>query len=211
VLKLVIFDLDGVLVDACEWHRVALNEALQEICQYEISLEDHYSTFNGIPTKVKLNKLSELGVLSEGQHTAVYECKQAKTIEIINKEAPLRQEKIDLLMWLRDAGLPLACFTNSIRETAMLMLQKTGIIEYFDYILTNEDVSLAKPHPEGYLHVLEYFNVSPQSTLIVEDSPKGLEAAYASGCKVLKVGNPDDVTVASLKEFIDENFNTHGG
>lgn len=211
MLKLVIFDLDGVLVDACEWHRVALNEALQEICQYEISLEDHYNTFNGIPTKVKLNTLSELGVLSEAQHTAVYECKQAKTIEIINREAPLRQEKIDLLIWLRDAGLPIACFTNSIRETAMLMLQKTGIIEYFDYILTNEDVSLAKPHPEGYLHVLEYFNVSPQSTLIVEDSPKGLEAAYASGCKVLKVGNPDDVTVASLKEFIDENFNTHGG
>ena len=182
MLKLVIFDLDGVLVDACEWHRVAL----------------------------KLNKLSELGVLSEAQHAAVYECKQAKTIEIINKEAPLRQEKIDLLMWLRDADLPIACFTNSIRETATLMLQKTGIIEYFDYILTNEDVSLAKPHPEGYLHVLEYFNVSHQNTLIVEDSPKGLEAAYASGCKVLKVGNPDDVTVANLKEFIDENFNTHG-
>lgn len=211
MLKLVIFDLDGVLVDACEWHRVALNEALQEICQYEISLEDHYNTFNGIPTKIKLNKLSELGVLSEAQHAAVYERKQAKTIEIINREAPLRQEKIDLLMWLRDSDIPIACFTNSIRETAMLMLQKTGIIEYFDYILTNEDVSLAKPHPEGYLHVLEYFNVSPQSALIVEDSPKGLEAAYASGCRVLKVGNPDDVTVANLKEFIDENFNTHGG
>jgi HAD superfamily hydrolase (TIGR01509 family) len=210
VLKLVIFDLDGVLVDACEWHRVALNEALQEVCQYKISLEDHYNTFNGIPTKVKLDKLSELGVLSEAQYTAVYERKQTKTIEIINKEAPLRQEKIDLLIWLRDTGLPIACFTNSIRETAMLMLQKTGIIEYFDYILTNEDVSLAKPHPEGYLRVLEHFNVSNQNTLIVEDSPKGLEAACASGCKVLKVGNPDDVTVANLKEFIDENFNTHG-
>ena len=45
-MKLVIFDLDGVLVDACEWHRVALNEALKEVCNYEISLEDHYGEFN---------------------------------------------------------------------------------------------------------------------------------------------------------------------
>ena len=58
--KLVIFDLDGVLVDACEWHRIALNEALKKACDYEISLEDHYSTFNGIPTRVKLEKLTEL-------------------------------------------------------------------------------------------------------------------------------------------------------
>jgi len=210
MLKLVIFDLDGVLVDACEWHRVALNEALQEVCQYEISLEDHYNTFNGTPTKVKLNKLTEMNVLDESQHDAVYDLKQVKTIKIINEEAPIREEKIALLKWLRASGIPVACFTNSIRETALLMLEKTGIIEYFDYILTNEDVTFAKPHPEGYLHVVEHFYVSNQNTLIVEDSPKGREAAYASGCKVLEVENPDDVTIANLKEFIDENFNPYG-
>tara|TARA_R110000824_G_scaffold140927_1_gene307258 strand:- start:4706 stop:5347 length:642 start_codon:yes stop_codon:yes gene_type:complete len=210
MLELVIFDLDGVLVDACEWHRVALNEALQEVCQYEISLEDHYEIFNGTPTKVKLNKLTEMNVLSESQHAAVYDLKQTKTIKIINDKTPIRQEKIELLEWFCNMGLPVACFTNSIRETALLMLEKTGIIEYFDYILANEDVTRAKPHPEGYLHVLEHFDVSNQNVLIVEDSPKGLEAAYASGCKVLKVENPDDVTITNLKEFIDENFNSYG-
>ena len=59
--KLVIFDLDGVLVDACDWHRIALNRALKQACDYEISPEDHYSTFNGIPTRVKLQKLTEMG------------------------------------------------------------------------------------------------------------------------------------------------------
>ena len=58
-IKLVIFDLDGVLVDACEWHRAALNEALYEVCNYKISMDDHHSVFNGIPTKVKLQKLTE--------------------------------------------------------------------------------------------------------------------------------------------------------
>ena len=67
-IKLVIFDLDGVLVDACEWHRAALNEALYEVCNYKISMDDHHSVFNGIPTKVKLQKLTEWGVILESQH-----------------------------------------------------------------------------------------------------------------------------------------------
>ena len=64
-VQMVIFDLDGVLVDACEWHRAALNEALREVCNYEISLEDHYNKFNGLPTKVKLDALTEMHVLSK--------------------------------------------------------------------------------------------------------------------------------------------------
>ena len=94
-VKLVIFDLDGVLVDACEWHRVALNEALKEVCNYEISLEDHYTVFNGIPTKKKLLALTELGVLTEEMHEEVYNRKQAKTLDIINERANIRQEKIN--------------------------------------------------------------------------------------------------------------------
>ena len=71
-VNLVIFDLDGVLVDACEWHRLALNKALKKVCNYEISLADHYSTFNGIPTKVKLNKLTDMNVLRPELHQKIY-------------------------------------------------------------------------------------------------------------------------------------------
>ena len=85
-VKLVIFDLDGVLVDACEWHRLALNEALKEVSDYEISLDDHYKTFNGIPTQVKLDKLTEMGIIEEHHHKEIYDLKQSKTLEIINKK-----------------------------------------------------------------------------------------------------------------------------
>ena len=78
--KLVVFDLDGVLVDACEWHRIALNQALREVCNYEISLNEHYSTFNGIPTKVKLEKLTEMEILQRDQHIEVYDRKQELTL-----------------------------------------------------------------------------------------------------------------------------------
>ena len=203
-VKLVIFDLDGVLVDACEWHRVALNEALKEVCNYEISLEDHYTVFNGIPTKKKLLALTELGVLTEEMHEEVYNRKQAKTLDIINERANIRQEKINLINSLKSRGLTVTCFTNSIRMTAELMLDKTGILDLFDYVLTNEDVSSPKPDPEGYVRTMQRYSVSPTETLIIEDSPKGKQAAYASSAHVLEVESPDDVNEETVTQKLIE-------
>ena len=200
-VNLVIFDLDGVLVDACEWHRVALKKALKKVCNYEISLADHYSTFNGIPTKAKLNKLTDVNVLRPELHQKIYNLKQEKTIETILENATLRKEKVELIKFLRSNNCFVACFTNSIRKTALLMLEKTGVLEHLDYLVTNEDVSNSKPDPEGYNFLVEKFNVDKNNVIIVEDSPKGLEAAYASGCQVIKVNNPDDVDIELFKEY----------
>ena len=60
--KAVLFDLDGVLVDACDWHYEALNRALKQVSNYEISREDHTTTYNGLPTKRKLQMLADVGV-----------------------------------------------------------------------------------------------------------------------------------------------------
>ena len=200
---LVIFDLDGVLVDACEWHRLALNEALMEVANYSISPSDHYGIFNGIPTKVKLEKLSRLGVLQKDKHQEIYELKQKKTVEIIEKSANIREEKIELLKFLKAEGHTVACFTNSIRMTADLMLEKTGIKDLFDLITTNQDVVNPKPHPEGYLATMDHFSFSPEDTLIIEDSPKGVEAATASGAQVLVVKNPDEVNLSTIKKHVE--------
>jgi beta-phosphoglucomutase len=203
--KLVVFDLDGVLVDACEWHRAALNQALKEICDYEISLEDHYSTFNGIPTKVKLQKLTKMGVLKEADHQKVYDRKQKVTIETIEKSAVYRREKVEMIYELRLRGYHIACFTNSIRQTAILMLDKTGVLEHLDYLVTNEDVVESKPSPEGYLFLVEKFNVNKNNVIIVEDSPKGIAAARASGCSVIEVVNADDVNIKLFKDYFDNS------
>jgi beta-phosphoglucomutase len=194
--KLVIFDLDGVLVDACEWHRVALNEALQEVCNYEISLEDHYKTFNGIPTRVKLRRLSEMGKISASSHDSVYRAKQLLTMEIIKRNATLRPEKVEMIKTLKSRGNVVACYTNSIRKTAELMLDKTGILELFDFVLTNQDVENPKPDPEGYVFLMDHFGFSEEDTFIIEDSPKGLAAANASGANVIQVKNPDEVNIS---------------
>ena len=193
--KLVVFDLDGVLVDACEWHRIALNQALREVCNYEISLDEHYSTFNGIPTKVKLEKLTDMGILQKDQHMEVHDRKQELTIKTIEEHAEYRKEKVDMIKYLRKKGYFIACFTNSIRETATMMLDKTGVIEHLDYLVTNEDVENSKPAPDGYLFLVEKFNVNKNNVIIVEDSPKGIAAAKASGCNVIEVKNPGEVNI----------------
>ena len=209
-LKLVIFDMDGVLVDACDWHKIALNEALKEVSGYEIPLEDHYKKYNGLPTKVKLNMLIKEGHVQESDLESIYEMKQLKTVDIIKRESVVKEEKIELMEWLHNSEINVACFTNSIRMTAQLMLERAGVYEHLDLLVTNQDVSSPKPNPEGYIKALKHFNCSPKDAIIVEDSPKGLEAAEKSGANILKVENATFVTTNTVKRYIDENFNSNG-
>lgn len=202
MIKLVIFDMDGVLVDACEWHRVALNDALRQVCEYEIPLQDHYSEFNGLPTKVKLNKLEQKGIINKDSFELIEKLKQEKTIEAINRLAFVRKEKIEIMKYLKQKNIKIACYTNSIRKTAELMLEKTGVLSYFDLLVTNQDVRSPKPDPEGYIYCMDYFQSKPENTIIIEDSPRGIEAAEKSGALCIKVKNPDEVVLKILENIL---------
>ena len=210
MLRLVCFDLDGVLVDACDWHKEALNDALHDVCNYRIDPEEHEKNYNGLPTKKKLDMLTEKGIVPLEEHGRIFDLKQKNTIDRINKIPSYDQSKVDLLKLLKSKNVHLACVTNSIRKTANLMLEKTGIYDIFDLIITNEDVAKPKPNPEGYTKALEYFNVDCTNAMIVEDSDKGYAAAVASGCFVLKVNNATQVNIDNLRSYIDENFDTNG-
>jgi HAD superfamily hydrolase (TIGR01509 family) len=202
MIKLVIFDLDGVLVDACEWHRVALNQALQEICNYEIPLEEHNSTFNGLPTKEKLKILTKQKLVKRKDYEAISQRKQELTLELIQKKAKRSKKKIDMIKALKKQGIHVACFTNSIRETAELMLKKTGVLDLLEELVTNEDVKKPKPSPEGYLKVIRKFKVPKENVVIIEDSPKGYAAAMAAGCRVYPVANAEGVDIGLFSEWV---------
>lgn len=198
--------MDGVLIDACDWHRDALNEALKTVCNYEISLEDHYAEFNGLPTKVKLKKLEERGIIKKEQFKEIEDIKQEKTIEAINNTAVIRQDKIDLINFLKSKGIKVACYTNSIRKTAELMLQKTGVLDLLDLLVTNQDVKNPKPDPEGYIKCMKHFNFSVEETIIVEDSPKGLEAARLSGAFFVQVPNSEQVNLDVFSKLLEDKI-----
>ena len=198
-ISCVLFDLDGVLVDACEWHFEALNRALREISNIEISRHDHETRFNGLPTKVKLQMLD----LDQESIDKIWPLKQRYTIDVIKAYSKVREEKIDLLRFLKNQNIKTACVTNSIRETAVLMLETSGQINYLDLIVANEDVSKNKPHPDCYNYAINMLNSDPAETMCVEDSEKGIISARASRASyVWEVIGCVDVNLKNYMDFI---------
>lgn len=209
-ISLVMFDLDGVLVDACDWHYEALNAALISFGKSPIGREDHETTFNGLPTRIKLGMLG----ISVDEADEINRQKQKHTIDIIQSSAKIMPEKMELLSYLRDNGIKTACVTNSIRETTEAMLSATGQMHLLDLIVTNEDVKRNKPYPDCYNHAIRTLGVNPLECVCVEDSPKGIEAATASIAGHLwVVNNSTNVTLENYLKFIgdkNENTNTNG-
>lgn len=199
--KAVIFDMDGVLIDAREWHYLALNEALAPF-DYEISIEDHENRFNGLSTRVKLGMLSEERNLPLKLHSVISNVKQDRTLRIAATHCFPNISHQILLARLKKNGIKIGLFTNSIRETSEFMLKHARIFNFFDVIVTNQDVTKGKPSPEGYLKCCELLNVFPAETIVVEDGEYGKIAATGAGCEVVMVSEPSEVHLELLAKYI---------
>ncbi|HIS89401.1 TPA: HAD family phosphatase [Candidatus Avigastranaerophilus faecigallinarum] len=202
-IKAVIFDMDGVLIDAKDWHYEALNQAL-ELFGYKISRYDHLVTFDGLPTKKKLEMLSIEKGLPKGLHKFINEIKQKYTMEhVYMKCKPLFCHQYALSK-LKSEGYGLALASNSVRVTIDMMMEKADLQKYLDFTLSNQDVTKSKPDPEIYVKAISRFGLKPEECLIVEDNPNGIKAALASGANLLKVDTVNDVTYQNIKNRIKE-------
>ena len=202
MIQCILYDLDGVLVDACDWHYDALNKALLEVCGFKIGRREHAATFNGLPTKNKLQILKEQGRLPETLFEQVHELKQRHTLEIINELKP-DPIKIELHQKVTELDIKIACVTNSVSKTAETMLAKTGQRAFMSLVISNEDVVHSKPCGEGYIVAMVNLKVEPRRALIVEDSPKGLAAAHSTGAQVLQVANAAEVTWDKIRGVLE--------
>lgn len=200
--KLVIFDLDGVLIDSKEIHYQTLNAALNSFSPaYVISREEHLKHYDGLTTKTKLDILSEKQSLPKALHSQIWELKQKLTFNAFSNLHP-DPKLIEVCSWLQDAGFKIAVATNSIRKTTMIILLRLGILQFIDVFVTNQDVTRAKPHPEMYWRCMTLLDTIPANTLIVEDSPIGREGARNSGAHVCEVNDCNDVTLDRIKHAI---------
>lgn len=200
-IKLIIFDLDGVLVEAKLIHYDALNRALGE--KYSISWNEHLSVYDGLKTNQKLDMLTEKKGLPVNLHKKIWEDKQKHTLhELANLQvnAQLQECTDDLIK----NGYKLAVCSNSIRKTVLTVLSKFDIIDRFDLILSNEDVKNSKPHPEIYWTAMSRLGVLPEETLIVEDSPYGLLAASRSNANVMRVSSSKEVTYDNINKHLNK-------
>ena len=202
--KLVIFDLDGVLIDSRELHYHSLNDALKSIdAKYVIAKDEHLSIYDGLNTTHKLNLLSELKELPQEYHDMIWQRKQLSTLELI-KKFPIDNKLIDIFSKIKAAGYMVAVASNSIRETVKLSLLRIGVMEYVDYYVGNQDVVNSKPFPEMYWKCMTTLYALPKDTLIIEDSHIGRQGALDSGAMLLAVKNSHEVTWEKIEKTLQQ-------
>lgn len=207
MIKLVIFDLDGVLVESRELHYIALNKALEDIDQkFVISREEHLCKYDALTTTEKLKRLTKEKGLPLESHNKVWRLKQDKTLQEINNFQV--DERIQsILKEIKSRGYKIACATNSIRETSKLMLIRKGFFEYIDFLYSNEDVNNPKPNSEMYLRCMIKAAVNPDETVIIEDSHIGRKAALSSGASLCAVKDSYDLSLDKILSTISNSEN----
>jgi HAD superfamily hydrolase (TIGR01509 family) len=203
MLKLIIFDLDGVLVDSKDIHYEALNKALVDFGETPIPYEEHISIYDGKPTKEKLR----IKGVDKTKHVLINDRKQSYTTDLLESKLAVNGRLVDLFKRLKEEGFIIAVSSNSIRYTIQLVLFKIGVMRYVDHIVSNQDVELGKPHPEMYLKSMLHSKVGPRDTLIIEDSYVGRQAAFNSGAYLCAVRNPEEVSYGLIKRSIDKSNN----
>lgn len=203
MIKAIIFDMDGVLIDAKDWHYEALNKALGFFGE-EISRYDHLVTFDGLPTHKKLEMLSNTGELPVGLHSLINDLKQKFTLEMVYARCKPHFYHQYALSKLKSEGYKLVVCSNSIRRTIEIMMERSDLLKYLDFFLSNQDVIRSKPDPEIYQKAIDRLNLKPQECLILEDNEVGIKAAIAINAHLLKVNKLEDVNYLNIKKKIKE-------
>lgn len=203
-IKAVIFDMDGVLIDAKEWHYESLNRALGDFGFKAISHDEHLARFDGLSTDQKLEMLN----IDLNLREKINNAKQDYTWEIAKRELSPLSYHVELMQKLQQEGYKMALCSNSIRKTVDLFVSKAGLDGYMEFMLSNEDVKNKKPHPDIYIKAINDLGFKPQECLVVEDNINGIKAAKASGAHVLEVQLLTDVNYKNIKNKISQIENS---
>lgn len=204
MIKQIIFDLDGVLINSRELHFESFNGAINNVCpEYSISKEEHLSTYDGLPTTSKLELLTKNKGLPKEMHDKIWKKKQRITLAMMQTYE--RDEKLNsILRKLQEKGIEMAVASNSVRESIITALHHKRILHYFWHVMSNQDVLRPKPNPEMYYKIMIQSGIPSRNTLILEDSNKGREAVLNSGAHLGAIKDPEDLTYEKIMNYINK-------
>ena len=189
MIKGVIFDLDGVLVSTDEMHYQAWKRLAQELHITGFTREDNRRQ-RGVSRMASLEIVLEKAdrTYSEEEKIELAERKNGYYLELLEEmdESSVLENVKDVLEKLKNGGLLLA--VGSASKNAPVILEKTGLMPYFDKISCGLDTTKSKPDHEVFLVAAKKLGLPPEECLVVEDSAAGIEAAAAGGMKSLGVG-----------------------
>lgn len=168
---------------------------------YVISKEEHDDIYEGISTKQKLKILTERKGLSPSLYDTIFENKQSITMNMLSNLS-IDKELISFIEKIKGYDIKVAVASNSIKNTINICLEKLGIYDLIDLVLSNEDVKHPKPHPEIYWKAMSYFGCTTNDTIIFEDSIVGKVSARDSGATLIEVRDRKDLTMDKIEKAI---------
>ena len=196
-VELVIFDLDGVLVDTAKYHYLAWKE-LGKTLGFDFT-EEQNEDFKGVSRMACMEIMCELAGkqdMPEEEKVRLATIKNdnyLKLIESINAEELLEGVE-GFLKALKAEGIRVAL--GSASKNALPILEKTGILPYFDAIIDGNKVTKAKPDPEVFVLAAQTLNIDPKNCVVFEDAYAGVEAAKAAGMACVGIGTKDNLPQA---------------
>ncbi|GAA0885115.1 beta-phosphoglucomutase [Sphingobacterium siyangense subsp. cladoniae] len=208
-VKAVIFDLDGVLVDTAIYHFQAWHRLAEDL-GYSFSIVDN-EQLKGVSRIESLELILKWAGVekSEAEKADLLVLKNQWYLELIEQLNPdhLLSGSLELLKKLQEKGIKIGL--GSASKNAMGILEKTGIIPYFDALIDGNVVQLSKPNPEVFLKGAEVLEIAPAHCLVLEDAQAGIDAARAAGMQVIGIGLEEhlkgaDLVVADLGTLVDK-------
>jgi HAD superfamily hydrolase (TIGR01509 family) len=196
VLKAVIFDFDGVISDSEPSHFAAVNKVLADF-GIQLSQEEYYAEYLGF-TDYELFETVKDRRKTDYKGSSIEELIAKKAVffeEAIRQSEHLIEGIPELIKKLKNSKVKIAIYSGALPADIKIMLEDSGLSDYFDVIVTADDVAKGKPDPEGYLQALEKLNSSSDAAIlakqcvVIEDSHWGIVAAKKAGMKVVAVTN----------------------
>ena len=206
MIKVIIFDLDGVLVNTKKIHFETLNKSLKKNKLNPISYEDHLKIYDGLPTKEKLNILSKHFRITKSVKDKIQKDKKKLTSKVLIKKI-IYNKKIEKIFSVLSKKYKIVVATNAVKETLDICLSKLKIKKYVNFSICNEDIINPKPNPEIYFKIFIKFGIYPKECLILEDSSYGRQAALSSGGNLMPIKEEKEVTLSNITSHINAKLN----
>lgn len=207
MVKALLFDLDGVLVDAMDWHRRAFLEALDKEAFVHMTAEEHDALLAGRPTKEKLKILAQRGTIKSEWIDRIASAKQERTRDTVALHCKPDPKVIRLLDYFR-TKYTYGVVTNCTRANAHQLLRYAGILPMMAVVISNEDVKEPKPSPEPYRLACTMLDVAFEEALAFEDHDIGMTSAFKAGVPVTQIKTPGELTIERVSEAIEQTERT---
>lgn len=205
--KAIIFDFDGTIADSLHLHEMAFRS-----CLSGYSLDFDYKDLSGLSTMEAIRRIlkSNKFPIVEEEFLNLVKQKQTYASEYYKDSLSFIPGALSLIQILYKNDFDLYIGSSGSRKNVTIGLNTLGITKYFKKVVTSDDVSQSKPHPEIFQTILDACLIEPRKVLVIEDSESGIQAAIRAGIDVVCIntdlGLPlsDNVPVLSFESLIHQ-------